>query len=170
MNIADLPNLGPKSQMMLQQAGIQTIEQLRELGAVRTYLQVKLSGGNASLNLLWALEGALTGQYWRVVAKQERLRLLLELEDAEAATKVHQSPHLKRERHPMPDFMRDALTAKSLMQAYDERPPYQRNDYIGWITKAKLPETQQKRLAQMLQELEQGGVYMKMEHPASVKR
>jgi DNA transformation protein len=83
VKIADLPNFGPKSQQMLEQAGIKTVEQLRKLGAVRAYLQVKRSGGNASLNLLWALEGALTGQHWQVVAKNERLRLLLELEDQE---------------------------------------------------------------------------------------
>ena len=81
-NIASLPNFGPKSQQMLAQAGIHTVEQLRSLGAVRAYLKVKHSGANASLNLLWAMEGALTGQHWQVVAKQERLRLLLELEEA----------------------------------------------------------------------------------------
>jgi hypothetical protein len=83
MNISDLPNLGTKSQQMLQQAGIKTVEQLRELGAVRAYIQVKQSGANASLNLLWAMEGALTGRHWREVAHNDRLRLLLELEDAE---------------------------------------------------------------------------------------
>jgi DNA transformation protein len=83
MNIADLPNFGPKSQQMLAQAGIKTVEQLRKLGSVLAYLQVKRSGGNASLNLLWAMEGALTNQHWQVVAKQERLSLLLELEDVE---------------------------------------------------------------------------------------
>lgn len=49
------------------------------------------------------------------------------------------------------------------MAAYDARPPYQRNDYIGWIDRAKRPETRTKRIAQMLAELEQGDVYMKME-------
>ncbi len=83
MNIADLPNLGPKSQQMLMQAGILTVEQLRELGAVRAYVQVKRAGTNASLNLLWAMEGAFTGQHWQEVVKHERLRLLLELEDVE---------------------------------------------------------------------------------------
>lgn len=82
-HIADLPNFGPKSQQMLALAGIHTVEQLRELGAVHAYVQVKRAGTNASLNLLWALEGALTGQHWREVAKHERLRLLLELEDVE---------------------------------------------------------------------------------------
>lgn len=71
-----------------------------------------------------------------------------------------------RERYPMPDFIRDALAAKHLTAAYDARPPYQRNDYIGWITRAKLPATQQKRLAQMLEELAKGDVYMKMAYRA----
>ncbi len=62
----------------------------------------------------------------------------------------------------MPDFIRDALTARGLMDAYRSRPPYQQNDYIGWITRAKLEVTRQKRLDQMLDELERGGVYMKM--------
>jgi DNA transformation protein len=83
MNLADLPNFGPKSQQMLVQAGINTIEQLRELGAVRAYLQVKHSWKGASLNLLWAMEGALTGRHWQDVARNDRLRLLLELEDVE---------------------------------------------------------------------------------------
>ncbi len=69
---------------------------------------------------------------------------------------------MKRERYPMPDFIRDALAGKNLTQAYDARPPYQRNDYIGWITRAKLPETREKRLNQMLEELAKGDVYMKM--------
>lgn len=75
---------------------------------------------------------------------------------------MEKTSRLQRERYPMPDFIRDALAAKKLTAAYDARPPYQRNDYIGWITRAKLPETQQKRLAQMLEELAKGDVYMKM--------
>lgn len=75
-------------------------------------------------------------------------------------------PRKLRERYPMPDFIRDVLAAKRLTAAYDARPPYQRNDYIGWITRAKLPETQQKRLAQMLEELAKGDVYMKMSYRA----
>jgi uncharacterized protein YdeI (YjbR/CyaY-like superfamily) len=67
-----------------------------------------------------------------------------------------------RPRYPMPDFMRDALNERGLMDAYRARPPYQQNDYIGWIRRAKLDATRQKRLNQMLNELEQGGVYMKM--------
>jgi len=70
---------------------------------------------------------------------------------------------LKRPRYPMPDFIREALESRGLMEAYYIRPPYQRNDYIGWITRAKREETRQKRLNQMLDELKKGDVYMKME-------
>ena len=67
-----------------------------------------------------------------------------------------------RPRYPIPDFFRDAINARGLMNAYLARPDYQRNDYIGWINRAKLESTKQKRLNQMLDELERGGVYMRM--------
>ena len=69
---------------------------------------------------------------------------------------------LKRDVHEMPDDVRKALTTQELMAAYRQRPAYQQNDYIGWITRAKLPATREKRLQQMLNELREGGVYMHM--------
>jgi uncharacterized protein YdeI (YjbR/CyaY-like superfamily) len=73
-----------------------------------------------------------------------------------------QAARLKRPRHPMPEVVRTALKNRNLMGAYRQRPAYQQNDYIGWITRAKMPATRQKRLEQMLDELFQGDVYMKM--------
>ena len=70
---------------------------------------------------------------------------------------------LERPRYPYAGFFREALKSRGLMDAYRARPPYQQNDYIGWITRAKRPETQEKRLNQMLNELEKGNVYMKMD-------
>jgi uncharacterized protein YdeI (YjbR/CyaY-like superfamily) len=77
--------------------------------------------------------------------------------------------NLKRPRHPMPDFVRRALEERGLMKDYRARPAYQQNDYIGWITRAKRQATKEKRLQQMLDELEAGGVYMSMPHPPSRK-
>lgn len=71
-------------------------------------------------------------------------------------------PRARRPRQVMPEFIRQALEQRGLMQAYENRPPYQRNDYLGWILRAKRAETQAKRLAQMLDELEGGDCYMKM--------
>ena len=77
--------------------------------------------------------------------------------------------NLKRPKHPMPDFVKQALEKRGLMEDYLARPAYQQNDYIGWITRAKRQTTKEKRLKQMLEELELGGVYMNMEHPPSRK-
>jgi uncharacterized protein YdeI (YjbR/CyaY-like superfamily) len=74
------------------------------------------------------------------------------------------SPVLRplRKREDMPDFVRIALEERGLREQYEARPPYQRNDYLMWINKAKQEATKQKRLEQMLEELEGGGVYMRM--------
>ncbi|HAK45504.1 MAG TPA: hypothetical protein DCO79_06250 [Spirochaeta sp.] len=69
----------------------------------------------------------------------------------------------------MPEYIRQALEDYDLTNDYESRPAYQRNDYLGWICNAKRQSTKEKRLAQMLEELELGGVYMKMEHRASRK-
>ena len=69
----------------------------------------------------------------------------------------------------MPGFVKEALEQSNLMSQYLERPAYQQNDYLGWINEAKLEATKIKRLNQMLEELEKGGVYMKMSHPSSAK-
>ncbi len=71
----------------------------------------------------------------------------------------------------MPSVVEDALITRGLMDAYRGRPDYQQNDYLGWINRAKRPETKERRLQQMLSELEQGDVYMKMEwRPGRVAR
>ena len=72
------------------------------------------------------------------------------------------SSRLTRPLNPMPPEVERALDEAGLMDAYRARPPYQRNDYLGWIDRAKRPETKARRLRQMLDELAQGDVYMKM--------
>ncbi|MBK5267935.1 MAG: YdeI/OmpD-associated family protein [Acidimicrobiia bacterium] len=70
---------------------------------------------------------------------------------------------------PMPEDVRSELAESGLADDYAARPFYQRNDYLAWIGRAKRPESRQARLTQMLDELSQGGVYMKMDHPPSRK-
>ena len=81
--IANLSNLGPKSQQMLARAGIHTVDDLKAMGAVVAYVRTKRSGARVSLNLLWALEGAISGLHWQDVARDHRTSLLLALEDCE---------------------------------------------------------------------------------------
>lgn len=82
-SFASLPNLGPVSAEMLWAAGIADLARLRALGAVHAFAQVRRNQPKASLNLLWALEGALTGLPWQQVARDHRTSLLLALEDVE---------------------------------------------------------------------------------------
>ncbi len=67
----------------------------------------------------------------------------------------------------MPEFVHSALVDRKLVDAYDARPWYQRNDYLGWITQAKRDETIHRRLTQMLDELERGDLYMKMPYKSA---
>ena len=69
----------------------------------------------------------------------------------------------------MPEDVRHALEEAGLTAGYEARPFYQRNDYLGWIDRAKRVETRDRRITQMLDELRVGGVYMKMDHPPSAK-
>ncbi len=71
---------------------------------------------------------------------------------------------LKRDIHPIPEDVKRRLNAEGLRDAYHARPPYQRNDYIGWITRAKRDETRSKRIGQMIEELHDGNVYMGMDY------
>lgn len=80
MRIQDLNSLGPKSQAMLTQAGITRVDQLKAMGSVAAYVQTKRVNKSASLNLLWALESALTGIPWQEVARMHRTSLLLAVE------------------------------------------------------------------------------------------
>lgn len=77
-----LRNLGPKSVQMLREAGI-GLEDLKRVGPVRAYLKVKAIWPGASLNLLWALEGAICDEPWQEVARHKRLSLLMALEEEE---------------------------------------------------------------------------------------
>lgn len=82
-DLSAMRNLGPKSQAVLAKAGIKTVAQLRKLGAVQAYARVKAKDPRASLNLLWALEGALSGRDWKSVAETDRASLLMALEDVQ---------------------------------------------------------------------------------------
>lgn len=81
--LRQLPNLGPKSAGILAAAGVLSTKHLRQLGSVAAYVLAKNSGATVSLNLLWALEGALFNQAWQIVAREHRVSLLLALEIAQ---------------------------------------------------------------------------------------
>lgn len=86
LRLCDLRNLGPRSVSLLAGIGIHTPEDLRRRGALEAYLDLRRAGAVRSLNLLWALVGAVEpwpeGRDWREVAASDaRLPLLLAIDE-----------------------------------------------------------------------------------------
>ena len=75
----------------------------------------------------------------------------------------------KRPTHRMPNEIAAALRDGGVRKAYDARPHYQRNDYVGWIVGSKSDATRERRIGKMVAELRKGGVYMGMKHGPSAK-
>ena len=62
--LSDLLNLGPTSAGWLRDVGIESRDDLERLGSVEAFLRVDASREGVSLNLLYALEGALRDVRW----------------------------------------------------------------------------------------------------------
>lgn len=73
-------NLGPASSAWLAEVGIYTLADLRKVGAVAAFRMVEKNRKKASLNLLYALHGALTGVRWDQLTQAEKVRLRSEVE------------------------------------------------------------------------------------------
>lgn len=81
-------NIGPKSAAWLRQVGVHGIEDLTAAGPVEVFLKVKRAGFRPSLNLLYALSGALQDCHWADVPLEQRETLVAELEAAESANPI----------------------------------------------------------------------------------
>jgi len=73
-------NIGPVSRRWLAEVGVESLADLEALGPITTYRLIRsMRGGKVSLNLLWALVGALEGLDSRQLSqarKDEYLKLL----------------------------------------------------------------------------------------------
>jgi DNA transformation protein and related proteins len=65
-------NIGPKSAAWLRQVGIRSRADLLEHGAVGAFVKIKRAGFRPSLNLLYALEGAVLDCHWQQVPDARR--------------------------------------------------------------------------------------------------
>ncbi|HET6603331.1 MAG TPA: TfoX/Sxy family protein [Xanthomonadaceae bacterium] len=81
---AKIRNVGPKSAAWLRQVGVRSLQDLREAGPVAVYLKVKRAGFRPSLNLLYAMEGALLDCHWQDVPDARRSELVLAVDAIES--------------------------------------------------------------------------------------
>lgn len=87
-----LRNIGAKSAAWLRQVGIHTRQELVEHGAIDAFLRVKRAGFRPSLNLLYALIGALEDCHWQKLPQSRRLVLQEELAQREAELGITDKP------------------------------------------------------------------------------
>lgn len=79
-----LLNIGAKSGAWLRQVGLRTYDDLAAVGSLEAYVRVKRAGFKPSLNLLYALEGALMGCHWQQVDVSRRSELATQAQAAVA--------------------------------------------------------------------------------------
>lgn len=84
ISTAKMRNIGPKSAAWLRQVGLRTQEDLVAAGSVEAFMRVKRAGFRPSLNLLYALEGALLDCHWQHLPEERRSELLVAYDDAAA--------------------------------------------------------------------------------------
>ena len=92
---AKIKNIGPKSMAWLRQTGVRTQEDLESVGSLAAYVRIKRAGFKPSLNLLYALEGAILGCHWQSIPDARRSELILAAE-----TEVALLPQPKYKRMP----------------------------------------------------------------------
>lgn len=57
--LSDLPNIGIELEKQLNQVGIKTFEQLKEIGSKEAWLKIKKTDESACIHRLYAIEGAI---------------------------------------------------------------------------------------------------------------
>ncbi|HVI24697.1 MAG TPA: TfoX/Sxy family protein [Xanthomonadaceae bacterium] len=112
-----LRNIGPKSAAWLRQVGLRTHEDIAAIGTVEAFMRVKRAGFKPSLNLLYALEGALLDCHWQEVPEARRSELVVAADAAiaqlppprhrPAAAPVTTTVHVREDAVPSPRLFDD---------------------------------------------------------------
>lgn len=91
MRTGALPNLGPTTERMLREVGVETADDLREIGGAMAYRLLRYRyGPRVTRSALWALAGALEGRHWLSFSDAEKAAL-----EAEAAAELVVEPTLR---------------------------------------------------------------------------
>lgn len=81
--LLELKNLGMASVNILQAIGVNTFEDLAEMGPVQAYCRIKARGIHVSKVMLYALQGALMDVHWNDLPADLKTKLVEEADSAE---------------------------------------------------------------------------------------
>ena len=93
MTAEKIRNIGPKSMAWLRQTGVRSLADLQAVGSLAAFVRIKRAGFRPSLNLLYALEGAIAGCHWQEIPDARRAELVAQ---AEAEVALLPLPKWKR--------------------------------------------------------------------------
>ena len=74
--LTTLPNIGKTLTGKLQEVGIKTISDLRNIGAEEAFIRLAAIDSSACINMLYALEGAIQEIRWHHLPSQRKQELL----------------------------------------------------------------------------------------------
>ena len=74
--LKDLPNITLSLERQLIRSGIQNVEALKELGAIKTYFKLQQNNCVVSNNILFSLHSALAGVHVAVLSDEEKHHLI----------------------------------------------------------------------------------------------
>ncbi|WP_188149455.1 TfoX/Sxy family protein [Teredinibacter waterburyi] len=83
--LLELKNLGMASVNILHAIGINSYDELSEMGAVEAYRRIKARGIHVSKVMLYALQGALMDVHWNDLSPDLKAQLVEEAESAAPA-------------------------------------------------------------------------------------
>ena len=73
--LSKLPNIGKILEQQLLQIGIETPEQLKQIGSKQAWLNIRAIDPSACYNRLCALEGAIQGIRWHLLSDDVKKEL-----------------------------------------------------------------------------------------------
>jgi DNA transformation protein len=73
--LSELPNISKVVEGKLNEVGISTQEQLRNIGSKQAFLYIKKNDSGACVNMLCALEGAIQGIRWHTLSDEVKQEL-----------------------------------------------------------------------------------------------
>ena len=87
MRLRDLKGFGPKSEEILAQVDIHSVEEFMAIDPFELYAQLKQKVKGTGLNSIYAIIGAREGIHWQEVARNQKTEILIRLDDMGLAPK-----------------------------------------------------------------------------------
>lgn len=70
--LSNLPNIGSIVEQQLNEVGIKSVDELKQIGSKQAWLKIKTIDDSACVNRLYALEGAIKGIKKTLLSAEEK--------------------------------------------------------------------------------------------------